>query len=269
MGQGLIENTDRQVWELFPERQGRRWIDEQYNITLWHVLTMSANIDWNELVPYTDPKNSNIAMNMSDDWIGYVLDRPIAGEPGLISSYTSGLSILLGGVIHNVTGQYVDHYAEKTLFADLGISHYRWFSAPDGTRHTGGGLNLVARDFAKTGQLVLSEGRWQDKQVVPSDWIEESTKLHLPVIGERQSRGMIGYGFQWWHMRFGFGDETADAILASGYGGQMLAIFPQWDLLIVTNGGEYGYVEKERPVFSYTRLLESGILQAVSGADPE
>ena len=263
---GDITSLEQPFYEFFPEYRSKRWIEQQYPITLWHALTMSAAIDWNESVPYSNPENSNTAMNATGDWLGYVLDREQAGTPGDLSSYTSGLSILLGGVIRNATGSYVDEFAEQTLFGDLGVSHYNWLSAPDGTRHTGGGLSITARDLAKVGQLVLNGGSWRGQQVVSADWIAESTARHLPLAADPADSSQ-GYGFQWWHLTLDGTRGPVPVVAGLGYGGQYLLIMPTLDMVVVFNAGEYDDSNKRH--FDMRSVMENGVLPAVSApVDP-
>lgn len=227
---GEITGIDQPVYDFFPERKGSRWVHKRYDLTLWHVLTMTAALDWEEELPYTDPRNDNTAMNRSGDWIGYVLNRSMAGRPGEKYMYTSGLSILLGGILRNATGQHVDEYAGKYLFGPLGIREFTWFSAPDGTRHTGGGLALQARDLLKIGLMICQGGKWQGAQVVPAGWIAESTR-------QQTAPGDYGYGYQWHIRRFNKAGRTLEAVCGLGYGGQCLFVLPEVGLVVVFNGG--------------------------------
>ncbi len=241
---------------LFPEHKNKRWIVDKYDISIEQLLTMSAGLDWNEELPYTDPRNSNTAMNASPSWVGYVLDRPRLTEAGINSSYTSGLSILLGEVLHKITGNYVDEIARSGLFADLGIDEFSWTGHADGTKHTGGGLSLRARDLAKLGQLVLDEGRWQGRQLLPAEWINASTIRQLPLKGDINNPG-VGYGYQWWIMNFET-DRPFHCIAGLGYGGQFLGIFPELDLVLVMNAEEF----VPGPNYDMSRIVTS-VLKAV------
>jgi hypothetical protein len=134
--QGSIRGLDTPVHSFFADYAGRRWVAERYDITLGQALAMSAGLEWNEALPYTDLRNDNLAMNLSGDWIGYVLDRPSRQHvPGRFE-YMSGLSILLGGVLQRATGRRVDEFAREHLFGPLGIEHFTRGSLPDGTYHT-------------------------------------------------------------------------------------------------------------------------------------
>jgi len=237
LGRALPRNgrLDRPVYEFFPRHGDTRWCRERYDISLWHLLTMSAAIAWDEWsVPYTDPNNSNTAMNASDDWVRFVLDRPRAGVPGVASRYTSGLSILIGAVLAEVTGTPVDAFARDTLFAGLGIRNFRWVKSASGTTHTGGGLSLTARDLARVGQLVLDDGRWNGQTLLDAAWVRACTEHQLP-LAEPDPR-ITGYGYQWWRMHHG---EVA-CVAGRGYGGQFVGVYPERDLVLVLNASEYG-----------------------------
>ena len=236
---GEIKSIDDPVYEYFPDRAETKWVAEKYPITLRHLLTMSAAIEWNETLPYSDPKNSNTMMNDSGDWLGFVLGLDQAGEPGRISYYSSGQSMLLGGVVKNATGLYSDEFAQETLFKDLGVGDFSWFSAPDGTRHTGGGLSLTGRDLMKMGELMRMGGVWNGKQVVPADYVEASWRDRLSMKDEETEDAEWAYGYQWWLPTYTIDGQKVEVISGIGYGGQYLGVVPSLDLVFVINGGEF------------------------------
>src|SRR5207244_13535700 len=93
-------------------------------ITVREVLTMTTGLDWNEEVAYDDPKNDSSLMEATDVWVQYVIDRPMAQEPGKVFNYSSGVSELLAYIFKKETGQDVEKYGEKYLFTHLGMEHY-------------------------------------------------------------------------------------------------------------------------------------------------
>jgi CubicO group peptidase (beta-lactamase class C family) len=162
----------------------------------------------------------------SGDPIGFVLDRNLAGVPGETFYYNSGLTILLGGIVKNTSGRYIDEFSGKYLFAPLGISDYHWDKFPDGNIQTDGGLHLRPRDMAKIGYMILKNGKWRDRQIVSRKWVAESTKKHIDALG-------IGYGYQWWLGKTTINNQTIEVLFASGHGGQKIFILPQLDLVAV------------------------------------
>jgi CubicO group peptidase (beta-lactamase class C family) len=249
--QGKIESLDQKVYTYFPQYSGTRWIDQQYDITLRHVLSMTAGLEWNEKIPYTDPRNDNTAMNASDDWLRYIFDREMTGVPGKKYEYNSGLSFLLGEVIREATGENADRFAKKYLFEPLGIREVTWRTNAQGLCDTGGGLFLRPRDAARISQVMLDGGRWQGHQIVPGEWVRESTS--------QQTRpNDYAYGYQWHLKRFTLMNTALGCIQAAGFGGQFLMLFPALALVVLFTAGDYNG-DGGRP---YIRL-EKYILPAV------
>lgn len=225
----LIDNLDKPLQDFFSPEETLN--THTWPITLKHALTMSAGLDWNEwVIPYTNPNNIAVRMNSSEDMYSFVLNRKVE-DKGILGNkfeYNSGLSVLLGGVINNVTGLPADKYAKRTLFKKLGIDNYYWASVT-GQTHTGGGLFLRPRDFLKIGQLVLDNGKWEGQQVISESWIKESTAFNLPIEDSKDR----GYGYQWWRSQFNVGTTKFPAISAEGYGGQLLFVVPDLELVVL------------------------------------
>ena len=97
---GIIPGLDRKVYDYFKNYTGTKWIEQKYEITIKHALTMTAGLDWDERsYKYGDSRNDNTAMNNSIDWIKYILNKNMAHTLGERFNYTSGLSVLLGATI--------------------------------------------------------------------------------------------------------------------------------------------------------------------------
>jgi CubicO group peptidase (beta-lactamase class C family) len=196
-------------------------------ITLRHVLTMSTGLDWNEEVAYDDPKNDADLMEATDDWVQYVIDRPMAQEPGKVFNYSSGVSELLAYIFQKETGQDIEKYGEKYLFAPLGMDHY-WKRSPMGVVDTEGGLFLRTTDLAKIGYLYLHDGMWDGQQIVSKDWVKQSV---APFIDAEEG---FKYGYKWWLLPRS--DRQGYVWMARGFGGQRLMVFPEEDLIAVFTG---------------------------------
>ncbi len=201
--------------------------DRKRRITLRHVLTMSTGLDWNEEVAYDDPKNDASLMEGTDDWVQYVIDRPMAQEPGKIFNYSSGVSELLAYIFQKETGQDIEKYGEKYLFTPLGIDHY-WKRSPMGVVDTEGGLFLRTTDLAKIGYLYLHDGMWNGQQIVSKDWVKQSL---APFIDAEEG---FKYGYKWWLLPRT--DRPGFIWMARGFGGQRLMVFPEEDLIAVFTG---------------------------------
>jgi len=238
--QGLISNVDERIATYFPEHADA-FIDEpKASLTLRHFLTMTAGLEWDEhSYSYADSRNSHVQMNRSGDPVGFTLHLPVVAEPGETFRYNSGLSIVLGEIVHRVSGLRADAFAEQFLFGPLGIQKYSWWTYPDGTVQTGGGLALTPRDMARFGQLYLNEGTWVGERVLSQDWVRQSTTWAVPVTEAREL-----YGYQWWGIRlprhdnvFDLSDQVLEAAAAVGRGGQWVLVYPELDLVAVFTAG--------------------------------
>jgi len=143
------------------------------DITIHHLLTMSAGLEWDEWkTKYSDPNNSHNKMDHSFDQVKYVLERPLVAEPGTMFTYNSGLAIILGKIISNSINIEFDTFATKYLFEPLGINNHEWRMFPSGIYQTEGGLKLRPRDMAKFGLLYLNNGKWNNQQIISEKWIK-------------------------------------------------------------------------------------------------
>jgi CubicO group peptidase (beta-lactamase class C family) len=220
-------SLDTPLLQYFDVAKVKNVDERKRRITLRHVLTMSTGLDWNEEVAYDDPKNDASVMEAGDDWVQYVIDRPMAQEPGKVFNYSSGVSELLAYIFQKETGQDIEKYGEKYLFTPLGIAHY-WKRTPMGLVDTEGGLFLSRTDLAKIGYLYLHDGTWDGKPIVSKDWVKQSL---APFIDAEEG---FKYGFKWW--LFPRTDRQRYIWMGRGFGGQHLMVFPEEDLIVVFTG---------------------------------
>jgi CubicO group peptidase (beta-lactamase class C family) len=192
-------------------------------------------------------------MYRCNDVIEFVLSKPVVAEPGNKFNYSNGVATVVGTVIKNACGMDVDRFAQETLFSPLGIDGFLWTRYPDGSIETDGGLALRSRDLAKIGQLFLKNGRWEERQVIPVTWIQESTKRRISLSASR------GFGYYWNEMILDVNGDKTLAFFAPGDGGQFLAVLPALDMVFVATAGNYG----ANPTTTYWNLIRNYILPAV------
>jgi CubicO group peptidase (beta-lactamase class C family) len=232
---GELSGTGVKVIDYFEDYELQNLDERKRRITLEDLLTMRSGLDWDEWAyPFEDSRNIATQMEASNDWIQFVLDRPMAHDPGEVWSYSSGASQLLSVVFKKATGFFIDEYAEEHLFRPLGITEYYWKKTPKGWPDTEGGLYLKAEDLAKIGYLILREGVWEGNQIVSTEWVEESTSPKVYDIFPQDPVWDWGYGYQWWSIDV-ISSEMPRIVFAPGYGGQYLLIVPELDLLAVFN----------------------------------
>ena len=228
----------RPITDFFPDHQDLG--DGLDTVTLHHVLTMTAGLEWNEMeVPYTDNTNDEIQLYHADDPIGFVLSRNVRDTPGQRWYYNGGLTQVAAAVIESLTDKTIDQYAEEVLFGPLGITDYTWHrsSAWDTSKSpsAASGLRLRARDLAKFSSLFLHDGQWRGDQIVPATWVAASTARHVQD-NPWGPPGVYGYGYFWYP---GTLETGVKVIRAVGNGDQRIFVFPALALTITVFAGNY------------------------------
>jgi len=221
--EGFIDSLQHKIVDYFSERTIQNLDSRKQNITLEHLLAMTGGMEWNEWqYPYTDPRNDWIKALYSSDTVQYVLDLPMAAEPGVTWNYNGGYSYLLSAILTKTTKDNTLDFARKYLFGPLGISQLNWNRDPHGIYDGAGGLSLTPRDMAKFGLLYLRNGRWDGKQIVPADFVAKSVETQHILSG------VTGYGYEsWWaSLLDGF-------YYAAGIYGQRIYVVSALDLVIV------------------------------------
>ena len=142
VGRGDFPDIDTPVLSFFDATQLLNIDDTKRAMTIRDLLTMSAGLEWDEGVPYSDPTNTFTIMARSPDWVQYTLDQPMASQPGTEFNYNSGASLILSQIFLEATGIDIEVYAEEHLFQPLGIERYEWKRTPTGIADTQEGLFL-------------------------------------------------------------------------------------------------------------------------------
>ena len=232
IGEGRIPGVDANVLQLFPQYFEQIAADKR-SLTLHHILTMSAGLDWFEPGDYTNPGNDEIRMTNSPDPVAFTLGRSLRTEPGETFQYNGGLPTLLGQLLEDAYGMRGDAILKEKLLDPLGIDQFDFRANQSGLLAYASGLRLTPRDMAKIGTLYVNEGRWRGKQVIPKEWVEASLTPYLP------SSFTQGYGYQWWFMRFDSEDESIMVPTALGNGGQNIFILRPYRTVVVITAGNY------------------------------
>ena len=221
--EGYIEGKDQKMVDLFPDRTIQNLDERKESITLEHMLTMKSGMEWDEWkYEYSDPRNHYVKAISSEDPFQYVLDTPMATDPGLVWNYNGGTSHLMSFLVTEATGQDTHDYAKEKLFKPLGITQSDWNRDSHGICNGGGGLYLDPRDMAKFGYLYLHDGEWDGEQIIPADFVADSVKTH--------SRFSLssGYGYQsWWTY------PQQGVYRAAGLDGQRIYVSPDLELIVV------------------------------------
>jgi len=98
-------------------------------------------------------------------------------------------------------------------------------------------LVLSTRDMAAIGQTMLQMGRWQNRQVIPADWVARTTSLSTSAAEVARTSPFVeglGYGWLWWIFDPAgpWPDVLKGAYTASGAFGQFITIVPKLDMVV-------------------------------------
>ncbi|MBV8191308.1 MAG: serine hydrolase [Alphaproteobacteria bacterium] len=233
LAEGKFPPLDSSVFDAFPDYADLR-TPEKARITFRDLLTMSSGLDWEEDLPWDDPRNNEAGMMRAADPFRYILSRPVAYPPGTVYAYSGGGTSLLGETLVRSTGKSLRDYAREKLFLPIGASDFEWLDAgATGKLGAFGSLRLRPRDAAKLGRLLLADGQWNGRQVVPGGWAAQSTKPRI------NGAGLFFYGYQWWLGRSFFQGDELTWTAGVGLGGQRLYVVPALDLIVMINSGHY------------------------------
>ncbi len=248
--EGRLKNIQQKVLDFFPDIAREVTDPRVKDLTLEHLLTMSAGFNTNTMPDLS----SKVA---TAGTIEHILTYDsILVKPGASFYYDSGLPHLLSAIIQKATGQTLQEYAQQKLFDPLGISNVSWATDPQGVTLGTTGLMLRSADMAKLGYLYLHHGRWNGTQVLPEEWVTASTSKHAETKGLMNAAEDDGYGYLWWIDSWG-------GYSAHGFGGQYIFVFPAQDMVAVFTSG------LPDPIFpTPNQLVKSYLLPAARSTGP-
>ena len=224
--------------------------DARKDITLNDLMQMQSGLEWNE--DYGNRSDVNLMLHREQDMGLYAINKPLEHEPGTFWYYSSGSTNIVMRYLRGKFSSDEDFitYIYERLFATLGIRGAHFEPDMSGTPVASSYLYVTARDFARFGQMYLSDGMAGGQRVLPEGWAAYAA---APASG---SQGIYGSGF--WLNRSGVcPNAPADMFSCQGHDGQEIYIIPSKDLVVVV----LGYSPKPDRVIDFNRLLGDIISQ--------
>lgn len=251
MMQGVAISPDSRIYPLLAAMGPFANPDpRKQRITLAHLLTHSAGLACNDN-DEASPGNEDRMQSQRGEpnWWKYTLDLPMAHDPGVRYAYCSANINLAGGALTAATRTWLPEYFERTIARPLQFGRWHWNLMANGEGYLGGGAFLRPRDFLKVGQAYLDGGVWNGRPIVTARWVAESTAPRIEIspattgyseeeFGNYYGRGRDGLA---WHLgTLNVGGRQTSTYAAGGNGGQVLLVIPEYDLVVVFTGGNYG-----------------------------
>jgi CubicO group peptidase (beta-lactamase class C family) len=244
---GLIFSEDDYYMKYLPKyssTSGRG----QDSVKICDLLTMQSGMAWDEWTyRYIDTRNDLVQLWHQNDPLAYVIKKPVIKKPGTEFTYNGGNYNILGYIIEKTSGMSLEEFANKFLFTPMKIDTAIWRKYPSGQTFVGD-LMMKPRDMAKLGFLYLSNGRFQDHNLLSKTWIERSIKNHSAKNGPR-------YGYGWWLHTYTYDTTVIETYNAEGWGGQVICVVPRLQAVIVLTGGYYTDADEKIEKITHSYIL--------------
>ena len=236
LNEGYITSLDDKVIDYYPDCKDSINDSRVNDIKIRHLLTMSSGIDEIPTMFAKGESNPNQT----------TLKKDLIFDPGSNFKYSSPSSHLLAGILNKTTGKSVLDYARDKLLKPMGIKTVIWYKDHDGLEYGCGSSLWKARDILKFGQLYLNHGMWDQNQLIPPEYVNESTKKHISGTFYVKQ---VNYGYLWWISEI----DGFKVFSAEGYGSQILRVIPGLNMVILctSDWNQPYYAEHETIIENY------------------
>lgn len=251
--EGYIQSVNDPITNYLPELAER---DPRFTeITIRNLLMMASGLDYQKLRWALINGDDPLSTYYPDQRQAALEFTNIIDQPGEYFLYNKYHPQLLGLILERSTGRSVSEYMQGKIWDPLGMEFDGSLSLDSdasGFEKMETGVNARAVDYAKFGRLYLRDGKWGETQVIPAEWVHESTSVdpasqnsaHYPdEFGQMIYDALNGYYKYMW---YGFFRDGADPdFTAAGDRGQYIYVSPSKDMIIVRNATAYGELGDE------------------------
>ena len=250
---GHIASIDDPITRYLPElaRTDQRFT----RITIRNLLEMRSGILFDE--GYRSPWADASALYLTPNLLAKLKGLKIESAPDQRYHYSSGDTQLLGTIVQRATGTPLPRYLQQKIWQPMGAAYdasWSMDSLESGQPKAFCCLNARALDFARLGQVFLNNGQFNGHQIVPADWVRQSTQVREHAGGTPASRWNVEapntrsaayYAWQWRRAPVvdtasELGVKPGPDFYAEGLHGQFIYVAPVEDMVIVRIGLRYG-----------------------------
>lgn len=228
--EGKIHSVHQKVSDYLPKM--KNYLGD--SLTIQHLLTMSAGLDWNE--SYANPFSPTTRAYYGR-YLNKMMNKTgIASKPGEHFDYQSMSTQILGAIVRKATNKSLSEYASEKLWKPLGAEHNALWSKDrkKGTEKAYCCFTATARDFAKIGNMVLHKGKFGNQQIVSESYINESLRPALHLKDKYSNSNVDFYGYQWWILKY----KNRTIPYARGINGQYIFVIRDKQAVVVRLGNK-------------------------------
>ena len=243
--QGHLDGVDQEIGSFFPDYFKAHPDPAKQSITLQDLLTMRAGLATTSLPNYGPWVSSH-------NWVEFALDQPLVEKPGGKMVYSTGSTHLLSVILTRATGMSTREFAKIYLFGPLNISIGGWDRDPQGNFMGGNNIALSPSSLLKIGTMVMNMGVYQQKQVVPRDWIVESMQTYTQSHSQPYK-----YGYLWWQQKL----NGHRMLFAWGNGGQYILMLPTLRTVVAITSNSEGSIKNRASRARLFSFIENRLIR--------
>jgi CubicO group peptidase (beta-lactamase class C family) len=231
-------NLSDKVISFFPSSLPDTLSQFMKDMTVRDLLMMSTGQD-------AEPRRAQ-----NDDWIRSFLSKAPVSKPGTVFKYNNTATFMLSSIVQQVTGETLFNYLQPRIFKPLNMRGIDWDLNPQGINLGMIGLRLRTEDMAKFGLLLMQQGKWNGKQLIPKSWIAEATSYKLPSAGGNEripaeiNDWFQGYCYQMWRGRH-------NSVRLDGMAGQFVILLPDKDAIVILTANAQNTQKEMDLVWNY------------------
>lgn len=260
---GDIDSLDDPIAKYLTE-----WAnDTRSQITIRHALQMNSGIE-----PMSFPNNpfsKHVKRQIGTNLFATVLGFRLQDRPGTVFRYNGVNPTLLVMILERATGKRYANYLSEKLWQPLGnYDTAVWLDREGGLARGATSLFAIPMDWLRIGEMLLNNGRVDNRQIVPRDWIQ---LMKTPSVTNPRYGLLTWIGIDYAEKRSldafkGFSTISEKPFIAGdvfyfdGLGGQRVYVIPSRKLIIVRTG----ILAREWQDTQLPNILVAGIMESTT-----
>ncbi|HYI78534.1 MAG TPA: serine hydrolase [Chryseolinea sp.] len=232
-----LKNIEDPICKYLDDYKQQACNSQNGDLTVRQLLSMTTGLEWNELeFDYGDERNSAYQCGKARDPFECALSRSKIRSTEPVFAYNSMNHLMMNKILRKSTSLKNEKELQQRLLTPLKIEKVDVGNEDFGVI---GDISITPRDMLKFGMLYLNNGEWNGQQIIPSNWVKESTASKIKISSDE------GYGYFWWTKTFTVNEKTIDSYYAWGYGGQYIFVVPSLHLVVAMTASNWIMDEKK------------------------